>query len=201
MARKSNPKLRERLIAEAEHLIHLKGYNATSMEDIARACGMTKANLFHHFGSKEDLGLAVLDSKIADTRSCRINPLCGDPAGDPLRAVQKMFDDCSTLFKGNGCRAGCFVGNIALEMSDASEAFRKKVSLFFEEWAAGMAECLDRGRRSGLFTRDLEPKAAAETILSLYEGAIMLARTRRDASIFQRVGRQARALLERYVAN
>lgn len=196
MGRKPDPQVRRRILDEAEHLIHLRGYHGTAMEDIACSCRMTKANLFHHYGSKEELGLAVLDAKIADYRKGRIDVLCAQ--NDPVEAVHRMFREAGRFFAGNGCKAGCFVGNIALEMSDLNDQFRRRAGLFFEEWARGMTECLSRAKASGYFLPTLDPRASAEAILALYEGAVMLARTRRDASVFERVGRIARSLLEHH---
>jgi len=184
------------ILREAEHLIHLHGFHNTSLEEIAKNCKMTKANLFHHYKSKEELGLAVLDAKIADFRERRLTPLCCHT--NPVAGVYQMFKACGEFYDGNGCKAGCFIGNIALEMSDINENFRKKVSQFFNEWVEGMTECFSRAKRAGFFKETLKPQAAAETILSLYEGAIMLARTRRDATIFLRVGQMAKSLLEQH---
>ena len=66
MARKADPAVRERILQEAEHIIHLKGYNHACLDEIAQACGMTKGNLLHHYNSKSELALAVLDYKIKD---------------------------------------------------------------------------------------------------------------------------------------
>ncbi|MFI5361968.1 MAG: TetR/AcrR family transcriptional regulator [Elusimicrobiota bacterium] len=196
MGRKPDTAVRERILQEAEHVIHLKGYNSACLEEIAKAAGMTKANLFHHYGSKSQLGLAVLDYKIAEFRKRRVEPLCEQAA--PELAVEKMFDEGAAFFHGIGCKAGCFLGNIALEMSDCDEAFREPVGRFFAEWAGGMADCLERCKKSGYFAPSLDSKAAAEAIVAMYEGAIMLTRSQRDAKIFKRVGGIARSMLEQH---
>lgn len=198
MGRKPDPSVRERILQEAEHVIHLKGYGAASMDEIAKACGMTKANLFHHYGSKSELALAVLDYKIEELRARKVRPLCAQDC--PEEAIAEMFEAGARFFHGIGCRAGCFVGNIALEMSDQDEAFRGRVGRFFAEWAAGIAECLERRKKAGYFRSSLDSRAAAEAIVALYEGAIMLTRAERDASIFRRVGRIARDVLSQHKA-
>ncbi len=199
MGRKPDPEVRPAILEQAEHLIHLRGYHATSMDDIARACKTTKANLFHHFGSKEELVLAVLDWKSDLYRQGRVQPLCEQ--GDPVKAVDRMFEEAGRFYGGNGCKAGCFVANMASEMADVNEHFRLRVSRFFKDWADGMADCLKRAQKAGLFGPTLQPQAAAEAIVSLYEGAILLARARRDPSIFRRVGRVARSVLEQHQNN
>ncbi len=196
MGRKADPAARERLLAEAEHIIHLRGYHRTSMDEIAESCGMSKANLFHYYKSKEDLGLAVLDAKISDYQKRRVSPLCD--CLDPVSAVEKMFENAAKLFRANGCKAGCFVANIALEMSDVNDVFRQRAGLFFKEWSRRVAERLANAQKEGFFGRSLDPRSAAESVVSLYEGAVMLARTQRDPSIFARVGRAAASLLEQH---
>jgi TetR/AcrR family transcriptional repressor of nem operon len=198
MGRKPDVAVRERILQEAEHVFHLKGVNAACMDEIAKACGMGKANLFHHYGSKNQLALAVLDFKIAELRTRKVEPLCAQAA--PEKAVEEMFDEGAKVLHGIGCKAGCLVGNVALEMSDRDEAFRERVGRFFAEWAGSMAECLERLKKTGYFRPSLDSRASAEAIVALYEGAIMLARSERDAKIFKRVGTVARSILEQHKA-
>lgn len=196
MGRKPSVETPQRILAQAEHQFHLSGYHGTSMEDIARACEMTKANLFHHYGSKEDLALAVLDDKIASYTLKRVEPLCCPQ--DPVKAVGCLFSDAGKFFDGIGCKAGCFIANIGLEMADVNEHFRKRVGEFFAQWSRGMADALRQAQKEGRFSPAMDVDACAEAVLALYEGAVMLARTRRDATVFDRVGKQARQMLEQY---
>ena len=55
-----SPKLR-RILERAARLIFEKGYEGTSMQDIADACGLTKAGLYHHVATKEALLIAVME--------------------------------------------------------------------------------------------------------------------------------------------
>lgn len=198
MARKPDTAVRERILQQAEHVIHLKGYNHACLDEIAEACGMTKGNLIHHYGSKSELALAVLDFKIKEFQSRKVEPVCAQAV--PEDAVLEMFAAAGRVFDGNGCKAGCFVGNIALEMSDLDEVFRKKVAAFFDEWADGLAACLERCKSKGYFRKELDARATAESLVALYEGAMMLARSRRDATVFGRVGKVAKQILVQYKA-
>jgi TetR/AcrR family transcriptional regulator, cholesterol catabolism regulator len=54
------PKLR-RILERAARLIYEKGYEGTSMQDIADACGLTKAGLYHHVSTKEALLIAIME--------------------------------------------------------------------------------------------------------------------------------------------
>jgi len=54
-----SPRLRS-ILESAARLIYQKGYEGTSMQDIAEACGITKAGLYHHIATKEALLLAIM---------------------------------------------------------------------------------------------------------------------------------------------
>ena len=54
------PKVR-RILERAARLIFEKGYEGTSMQDIADACGLTKAGLYHHVATKEALLIAIME--------------------------------------------------------------------------------------------------------------------------------------------
>ena len=66
--RNATPKLeakstapRDKLYEIAAEVFHRKGYDNTSMSDIAEAVGLTKAGLYHHVTSKESLLSTILD--------------------------------------------------------------------------------------------------------------------------------------------
>jgi len=51
---------RARMCRTAAQLFRDRGYDATSVSDVARALGMTKAGLYHHFDSKEALLFEIM---------------------------------------------------------------------------------------------------------------------------------------------
>src|SRR5439155_162504 len=56
---------RDAILHAASRLMHVKGYNATSIDDVLRESGIGKGNFYYHFKSKEDLGHAILDRIVA----------------------------------------------------------------------------------------------------------------------------------------
>lgn len=75
-----------------------------------------------------------------------------------------------------GCRQGCPIGNLALELSDDHPPVRELLEANFANWldvvAGWLASC--RGR----FPRGTDPRALAGFVLTVMEGGIMLARAR-----------------------
>lgn len=61
-----NPDAIERILAAAETLFSEQGFDAVSMNAVAEAAGVCKANVFHHFTSKNELYVAVLRNACRD---------------------------------------------------------------------------------------------------------------------------------------
>ena len=59
-------KTKKSLISAATDLFAKKGYNGTSVRDIAKLTGKTAYNTYYHFGSKDGLLLAVLSALTSD---------------------------------------------------------------------------------------------------------------------------------------
>ena len=51
---------REEILKESISLFKIKGYSNTSMANIAEACGLIKGSIYHHFKSKDEIGLESL---------------------------------------------------------------------------------------------------------------------------------------------
>ncbi|MBK0330462.1 TetR/AcrR family transcriptional regulator [Brachybacterium sp. MASK1Z-5] len=86
------------VLATATDAFVAHGFRSTSMEDIARAVGVTKPVLYQHFDSKEALYLMVVEGVgarvLAAARS--LPPLTGDTqerARGAIRRVQRLADD------------------------------------------------------------------------------------------------------------
>jgi len=178
-------------------LIHEKGFNGVSVDQVAAAVQMRKANLFHYYPSKELLGLAVFDYAARHYRKA-VAEHFGSDSVDPIEAVNRTFNETIERMKLNNCSGGCFIGNLAQEMSDQNEKFRQKLSEFFSYWTMQVAGLLDRARATGYFRPELNPMRAAEAIVSLYEGALLCCKAKRQVSCLESAREMAEAYLRGY---
>ena len=134
---------------EAQQLFFSQGLKGVSMDAVAAAAGIKKANLFHYFPSKEALELAVLDRFSADLRE-HLAAQFAATADDPIAAVAAMFEEAARGMRRRRYRGGCFAGNLALEASDHRESVRLRVAQLLRFWVSEVARLLDRGRAAGL---------------------------------------------------
>jgi AcrR family transcriptional regulator len=83
---------REDIIRAAAQMFRQKGYQASSMQDIADAVGLQKASLYHHVTSKQDILLEILDQAldimIADMQAVLD---AGGPPEEQLREAMRAY--------------------------------------------------------------------------------------------------------------
>lgn len=193
MSRKPNTEAREKILKGAFGLLAERGFNAISMDDVAAAAGLKKANLFHYFPTKEALGLAVFDYAAARMRAEVDAQMSG--GRDPIKMVDGMFSAFSEGMSKRRCKGGCPIGNLALELSDQYERIRERISLYLREWTGELAGCLEKSKADGYFRKDLKPKQSAEAILSLFEGAALFCKAKKDTDALD----HARAMAVTYL--
>lgn len=96
------PSIQERILSAARELFLSKGYNGSNLRDIARQAKVSMGGIYHHFGSKEEIYLALL------------NQTGGAP--DALARVGKLFSDPS--FPSNLADIGMEIFEVARENRD-----------------------------------------------------------------------------------
>ncbi len=150
---------REALLEAAFNEMYMNGFRAASLDAILTATGLTKGALYHHFGSKQGLGYAVVEE--------RVRPL-----------VRERYKKGILLM-------GCPVNNLVTEMSGVDEGFRRRLAEILEEWKATIAEGLRRGQASGLVRSDIDPVAVATFYVASYQGACGFAKNAHDITPFE----------------
>src|SRR5687767_15714467 len=122
---------REAIISAATRLIHVHGYNSTSLDDVLRESGVGKGNFYYHFKSKEELGYAMLDGIVIAFLERALEPCFSDPATPPLAQIRCFLDRALQAQRDRNCVGGCVMGNLACELSDVHEGFRARLAMVF----------------------------------------------------------------------
>lgn len=186
---------KEKILNEAQRLIHTNGFRATSVDAIAKASGVKKANVFYYFPTKEALGLELLDRMATYILDNMLTPIFADDR-HPEEQIRDYLRLIKTSLEEGDCQGGCPLGNLALEMADVDEAFRTRLVRFFEELGSLIEGALQRGLEKGLYRETLDPSATAAFIVSSVQGAIMLAKTKREPEALAHAETQLVTLLE-----
>jgi hypothetical protein len=82
-------------------------------------------------------------------------------------------------------KGGCPLVNLAQEMSQLDEQFRKRLERIFRAWEEGIAVVLRRGQFQGTVRRDLVPEETARFLIAMVEGYEVLAKNAQDAKVWE----------------
>lgn len=182
--RQENPAAREKLLETAQHLMLAKGYTATSVEEICEAANLTKGSFFHYFASKDELGKAVLDRYVITVFQA-IHQAPFLKKSDPLQRLYGYIDFMVALAKDPARRSGCLLGNFAQVLSDTHPEIRTQCAAHFTALAAMLKQELDAAK-AVYKVKGLDTGALADHFIALFEGSLMLAKTRQDLDVIEK---------------
>src|ERR1700746_2952027 len=173
---------REHLLQAAFREVYRYGFQSAGIDTILAATNVTKGALYHHFESKEALGYAVVEEKIAKlTRDRWLRPMQseGEPIDILIGVVRRIPAGPQDV------RAGCPLLLLSQEMSPLDEQFRKRLERIFLDWQEGIATLLRRGKSQGTVRRDLNPAKAASFLIARVEGYATLAKNAQDPKVWK----------------
>jgi TetR/AcrR family transcriptional repressor of nem operon len=176
---------REAIIAAAVKLMHLKGYQATSLDDVLRESGVGKGNFYYHFKSKEDLGYAILDEVIASFLGRTLDP-CFSDTTPRLAQIRCFLGRVLAAQRERNCVGGCALGNLASELSDVHEGFRARLASVFSAWRERLTSVLTEAQANGAVAPECRPEAVAHFLVASLEGAILMTKLTKDIGVMER---------------
>ena len=172
---------KQKVLETARELFYLNGYNNTSIDDILKASKIKKGNLYFHFRSKEALGYAVIEGYLKDEIRTVDDVFAGP--GSPMERLYRLFETFKKNLSDRGCRGGCPIGNFAIEMSDIHNGFRKKINRIFDAWLERLVKLLNEAKQANELPSSIDTKAMACFIVAVWEGGVMLVKTRKDPRV------------------
>jgi TetR/AcrR family transcriptional regulator, transcriptional repressor for nem operon len=171
-----------RLMEIAEAHILAKGFTATSLGAIASEAGLSKAGLLHHFGSKDELGVAVL--RYACTKRRKLF-LC-DPIHrevDPLEQLNAYLDFIIQFCHRPGATRTCILAIYTLELSHSHPEMVEACQEYLSDWSSNLIAYLDRVKAKYSPGASWKSQDVAEHFLALFEGSLIIAKAKRNPGI------------------
>jgi TetR/AcrR family transcriptional regulator, transcriptional repressor for nem operon len=174
---------RERLLQAAFREVYRYGFQSAGVDTILAATNVTKGALYYHFKNKEALGYAIIEEIVAKlTRDRWMLPLERSKHKDPIDALIGIVRALPA--RPRDVKNGCPLVNLAQEMSQLDEQFRKRLERVFHAWQEGIAVALRRGQSEGTVRRDLAPEETANFLIAMVEGYEVLAKNAQDPRVW-----------------
>jgi len=172
------------IIRDSINVMHLKGYNSTSVNDIAVAAGIPKGSFYNYFKNKEHYAVDAIEYyKNIMTEDWRA--FLSKQEFTPLEGVVGFFENAIDMFLNNEYKLGCFVGNLAQEMGDISEAISSAVATFYCDIVGLVLEELSKAKESGELTTEVDLSTLASYLISSWQGALLRSKGARDRQVLE----------------
>lgn len=188
---------KEQILDAARRLVHIRGFNNTSVEDILKECGVGKGNFYYYFKSKDELGFAILDRSL-ERLSTELIEKSFDPQKDPWQQVYDFLGSLVDRARQHDGSGGCILGNLAVEMSDIHEEFRRRLNRAFDRLRSRIAEALAQARAQGTLRGEADIPRLAHFIIAGFEGAFMMGKLHKDADVVAAVVEELKGHLAQY---
>jgi TetR/AcrR family transcriptional repressor of nem operon len=188
---------REHILDAASRLIHIRGFNNTSVDEILKESGVGKGNFYYYFKSKEELGFAILGRSL-ERISTDLLDKCFSPEKDPWRQIVEFLDTQVERARQRGCTGGCILGNLAVEMSDIHEEFRRRLSEAFSRLRSRIETTLTQARAQGTLRTNTDIPRLAHFIVAGFEGAHMMGKLHKNVDVMAGVVEELKGHVAQY---
>ena len=189
---------RLRIISAAANLYHKKGVLATHIEEISKAAGITKPQLYHHFRTKGDIVEEVVHAYLAEIKA-GTSQLHGKL--ESWRDLRRIFTAHVELLGEFQMRRGCPLGIIGNELTEEDEMIRQDLNLVFEALKERVATFLKTEKSEARFLPTADVEQLAELYVAVIQGAMLIGKVRRDSQTVARILEDLSMHLSRYRLN
>jgi len=171
-----------------------RGYEATSMRDLAASMGMSAPSLYNAFGDKQRLFARALERYLDCNARDLVHRL--ESSLPPKEAIQQFFAEIIDHSINDRERKGCFLVNSALEVAPHQRELGAVIAKQFGEIEAFFKRRILAAQADGTTPRGLDASDTARLLLGVLLGVRVLARSAPNRSLIEGVVRPALALLD-----
>lgn len=163
---------REKILEATLRLVRTQGFSATSVDDLCQAAGVTKGAFFHHFESKEALGVAAADHWSAVT-SAFFAAAPYHRVEDPLERLLAYIQFRRDILRGELAEFTCLVGTMVQEVYAAHPAIAAACNASITGHAATLEPDLAAAMRERGWTPDGSVTGWSAASLALHTQAVL----------------------------
>ena len=183
------------VLMRAMNLFWRQGYRATSMTDLAKVMGLSRASIYNEFPSKHALFVRALRHYDKVWRENWLADLT--KSSSPREAILDVFEAAIDACLADGSRDGCLLINTALELSPHDPEVADIVTRAFTEMEAFFRTSVERGKALGEIRDSVAEERTASALLGLFIGLRVLVRSRPEEPLLRSIMQQAEDLVPR----
>jgi TetR/AcrR family transcriptional repressor of nem operon len=173
---------RQKLLDAALSVIRARGYSATSVDELCATAGVTKGAFFHHFKSKEELGVAAATHWSQVTGALFASAPYHAHA-DPLARIIGYLEFRKALLQGSVPEFTCLVGTMVQESYETAPAIREACNASISDHAAALEPDIRAAMRDRDLAADWSAASLALHTQAVLQGAFILAKAKGGAGV------------------
>jgi AcrR family transcriptional regulator len=166
--RSDGERSRTAILDEAARLATVEGIGGLSIGRLADAVGMSKSGLFAHFGSKEELQLATVETAGSIFTSQVLEP-ARDATG--IERLRRLVDGYLRYVEVDTFPGGCFFAAVLAEVDMQPGVVRDRLVAFLNEWLALLEAAIREAQGEGT----IDPAEDAAQLAFEIEAVLMFA--------------------------
>ena len=171
-----------------------RGYEATSVRDLADKMGISAPSLYNAYGDKHALFVKALEHYLDHSARPLIKRL--ENSLPPKQAIRGFIQEIIEHSVSDRERRGCFLINSALEVAPHDRKLSTFVADRFAEIEAFFYRSIKAAQAKGAIPRDRAAKDLARLLLGILLGIRVLARSKPERALLEGVALPALALLD-----
>ena len=194
MTREPRANARLKLLEAARRVIRARGYAGTTVEELCHAAGVTKGAFFHHFKSKDELGVAAA-RHWSETTGALFAAAPYHRHADPLDRVLAYIDFRRELLAGDLQEYTCLLGTMVQETYLTHPQIRDACEASISGHAATLEADIAAAAAERGIARPCTPASLALHTQAVLQGAFILAKATGGVAVAE----ESVAHLRRYV--
>jgi len=156
------------ILQVARQLFSEHGYHKTGIADIQAATGLTKGAFYHHFRSKEELALAILEQTRQEYAEHLIAPAMQQPG--PAERLEALLDGAVELnSRPEWCNCQ-MIATLGAELTPADGRLRESVQGIYGDIQDRCRELLTEAHHAGQAADRIDPETGAQWIANTLTG-------------------------------
>ena len=160
---------KQHIVNEAFTLFYEHGFKSTSINDVMKAAKMTKGAFYHHYKSKQQLGIEVIELKVQKrVYDGMILPL--KQQGNAMEILESTFLNRLKSFPFYDKQHGCPMNNLINEIGNYEASYQLALKHIVEKWKSALVLLIKRGQDENTIKKDVSGEAIAIYLISAFEG-------------------------------
>jgi len=185
---------RDQALHKAMEVFWVRGYNATSIQDLVEHMRINRQSIYDTFGDKHALYLESLD-RYCQVESRKAIALL-ESSASIKKAVRKLFMGVVDGSLGAREQRGCFAGNAMSELAGRCKATADRTNSNMAVMEGAFYRALLRGKKAGELKALSEPRAVARFLYSSLQGLVLMSKATQDRKTLEDVVKVTLSVLD-----